>query len=230
VGFRIGDVLQHTWGVLSRHFLTFLLLVGIADLIPVIFSVFADVRQGPAQFAHTLLLFTLSSFAHGIVVFAAFQDLRGRPVDALSSFQCGLARLLPLVALTLLYVVLLLGGLLLCIAPGLLVLAALPVISPVCVVERSGPIRSIRRSVALTRGCRWPILAVEVSWFVLFAVTLLIVRAALGPGETFPKQLAQWVFNTPLGTFLSVFHAILYHDLRAMKEGIGIKEIAAVFD
>jgi len=33
-----------------------------------------------------------------------------------------------------------------------------------------------------------------------------------------------------MSTYLSVVTAVLYHDLRSEKEGIGIKEIAAVFD
>jgi uncharacterized membrane protein len=230
VEFRIGEVLLRTRGVLSRHALTFLLLVGIADLIPLLLSMLVDVTHGPWQYAQTLLGFALSSFAHGVVVFAAFQTLRGRTVDAMESFRYGAARVLPLVVISLLYFLLFLGGLLLCIAPGLIALAVMAVIYPVCVVERLGPIKSFRRSAALTKGHRWPILAVEVAWWILFFSGVVGTITAFGRSQTLPKELALWAFGIPLTTFQSVFHAMLYHDLRAAKEGIGIEEIAAVFD
>src|SRR4051794_14905462 len=39
VEFRMGDVLARTWTILSRHFLTFLFLVGIAQLLPLLLKV-----------------------------------------------------------------------------------------------------------------------------------------------------------------------------------------------
>jgi hypothetical protein len=45
-----------------------------------------------------------------------------------------------------------------------------------------------------------------------------------------PSQLAEWVWEVLSGSYTSVYAAILYHDLRAVREGIGIDEIASVFD
>jgi hypothetical protein len=38
------------------------------------------------------------------------------------------------------------------------------------------------------------------------------------------------VWEVLSGSYTSVYAAILYHDLRAVREGIGIDEIASVFD
>src|SRR5437764_306613 len=87
VEFRIGEVLVRTWNILSRHFLTFILLVGIAEILPLIVNlylqredeVFAPGWQaGLVLFGTRMLSGVLSIFAQAIVIYAAFQDLRGR--------------------------------------------------------------------------------------------------------------------------------------------------------
>ena len=42
--------------------------------------------------------------------------------------------------------------------------------------------------------------------------------------------IATWAWNVLVTAYSSVYAANLYHDLRAVKEGIGIEEIASVFD
>src|ERR1043166_2198426 len=85
VEFRIGEVLVRTWNILSRHFLTFILLVGIAEILPLIVNIYIvngefgnPFALQAAAFGSQLLSFILGTFAEAIVVYAAFQDLRGR--------------------------------------------------------------------------------------------------------------------------------------------------------
>ena len=49
-------------------------------------------------------------------------------------------------------------------------------------------------------------------------------------GATLPAQLLGWIWQVLSGSFTAVYAAILYHDLRAVRDGIGIDEIASVFD
>jgi hypothetical protein len=240
VEFRIGEVIVRTWNILSRHFLTFALLVGIAELLPLVLSL--SVPQdviSPSEFRPSVLLvpagigflqFILTSFAQAIVVFAAFQDLRGRPVNAGESLRRGLSRLFPVVVASVLTAMVVGVGLLLCLIPGLVALTALAVVLPACVVERLGPIEAMSRSSDLTTGHRWPILAVGVAWIlIVFGVTYAI-EAAMPGVTTMPARLLTWIWQVISGSFSSVYAAILYHDLRAVREGIGIDEIASVFD
>ena len=240
VEFRIGDVIIRSWNILSRHFLTFVLLVGIAELLPLVLELYWGRRNASAVALSAgniavaagigLLQFILTSFAQAIVVFAAFQDLRGRPVDAAESFRHGVARLFSVLVASVLTGLLVGVGVLLCIIPGLIALTAMAVVLPACVVERLGPIESMSRSADLTTGHRWPILAVGAAWIIIVAVIGLAIRAAMPGVATLPGQLASWVWQVLSGSFSSVYAAILYHDLRAVREGIGIDEIASVFD
>jgi hypothetical protein len=86
------------------------------------------------------------------------------------------------------------------------------------------------RSADLTTGHRWPILAVGVAWWIVVFVVSLSIRAAMPSDPALPTQLLNWVWQVLAGSFTAVYAAILYHDLRAVREGIGIDEIASVFD
>lgn len=238
VEFRIGEVIVRSWNTFSRHFLTFVLLVGIAELLPLVLTLYVTRKIDPANpmasgalvFANGLVSFVLSTCAHAIVVFAAFQDLRGRPVNAGESLRQGIGRLFPVIIASLLTGLLVGVGVLLCLIPGLIALTAMAVVVPACVVERMGPIESMSRSADLTSGHRWPILAVGVAWLLTVFIISLSIRAAMPSDQALPAQLLNWVWQVLQGSFAAVYAAILYHDLRAVREGIGIDEIASVFD
>jgi hypothetical protein len=237
VEFRIDDVIVRSWTILSRHFLTFVFLVGIAQLLPLLLKVTGLVNQTAPDMstiltagAIGLLSFILSTFAQAIVIYAAFQDLRGQPVNAMESVRQGFSRVIPVIFASIFMGIVVGLGFLLFVIPGLIALAALAVVVPACVVERLGPMESISRSRDLTTGHRWPILGVGVAWLVIGFMVVGSVQAALPANPPLPRELVQWIWQVLAGSFTSVYAAILYHDLRAVREGIGIDEIASVFD
>jgi hypothetical protein len=239
--FRMGEVIARTWNVASRNFLTFFVLVGLAQLVPLVVSLYTGyprsrkVTSDPGvaiglTLGILLLQVVMSSLSQAIVVFAAFQDLRGKPVNAAESFRQSLSRILPAIVASVLVGLLVGIGSLLCLAPGLIAMAAMAVVLPACVVERLGPVQSMSRSSDLTSGHWWPIIGVGVAWIVIVLIGTVAIEVALPGEESIPKQLAAWVWQVLSGSFSSVYAAILYHDLRASSEGIGIAEIASVFD
>lgn len=242
VDFRMGDVLVRSWTILSRHFLTFAVLVGVAQLLPLVLSLYLLQSLGSAKRfdpSFTALVagggigviqFILSNFAQAIVIFAAFQDLRGRPVSAAESLQQGLARVFPAILAAILTVLLVVVGAMFCLVPGLVAWAAMSVVLPACVVERMGPIESMSRSADLTSGHRWPIALVALVWLIIAVVVSGLIGAIVPDANLMAAQILSWVWQVIAGSFTAVYTAILYHDLRAIREGIGIDEIASVFD
>ena len=236
----MGEVIVRTWNVLSRHFLTFIVLVGIAELIPLLVTLYQGYAISPLSNSRTTILvagmvaglvqFILTSFAQAIVVFAAFQDLRGRQVSASESFRQGVSRLFPVIVASILTGLLVGIGYVLCLVPGLIAMAAMAVVLPACVVEQLGPIQSMSRSSDLTTGHWWPIIGVGFAWLVITLLVSSAIQSTMPGVVALPKQLATWGWQVVSGSFSSVYAAILYHDLRAVRDGIGIDEIAAVFD
>jgi len=229
--FRIGDVVVRSWNVLSRHFLTFSVLTG-AALAPqlVLLSGAVHLAPVPLSVSSALAHLILVTFAQAIVIFAAFQDLRGRSVSAGESMTRGLARFLPAVAVAVLSAVAVGIGTIILVIPGLIAWAALSVAMPVCVVERGGPVGSLSRSAELTRGYWWHIIAVYVGFFLVQSVVSLTIQAAVPGQPHLAATILAWLWSVLYTSYTAVFAAMLYHDLRASKEGIGIDEIAAVFD
>ena len=73
-------------------------------------------------------------------------------------------------------------------------------------------------------------MGVAVAWLIISVVVDESILAALPHEPQAPVQLVRWAWTVLGSSYYTVFSAILYHDLRAAKEGIGIEEIAGVFD
>ena len=112
---------------------------------------------------------------------------------------------------------------------------------PVAVIERPGAIASLQRSAELTRGRRWQVFGLIICFFLaligallLFAVLLLAVLFLVpGANQTLLDQasaLATWLLSALFMAVQAVLTAVSYYYLRVAKEGVGIEDIAAVFD
>jgi len=244
--FRIGHVFSRAWSVFSRNFLTFILITGIASLptflVPHPAPASPDnpfANLGPTLFA-VLLMIVLGTLSQAVVLYGAFQVMRGRPIDLAESARIGLRRFFPIVGLAI-SVGLLVGlASVLLLIPGMILYVMWFVATPVCVVEQLGPFRSMGRSRALTKGHRWKIFGLQL----LILVPALIVGAIVGAvmvatggflataaalGSTL-GQIANLIWTAIWTAFYSILIVVTYHDLRVAKEGVDTDQIAAVFE
>jgi len=117
------------------------------------------------------------------------------------------------------------------VVPGLVIAVMVFVALPACAVERTGPIRSLSRSVDLTEGFRWRV-------FLVFAVHLLfslvlslvlqsLARWLLGPQAALIVVFLWQVLAIGLGGILA---GVTYHELRVAREGTELDRFAAIFD
>ena len=207
----------------------------------------------------TFLIFVVIAFIslvaylliQAALAFGALQHLRGGPVSIGACLSNGLAALPRVVlaslvlavvggligivvALILSVVMSALGlfGLIVGIGAVVLFLFAITMIwvfVPAIVVERAGALACFGRSMELTRGRRWQIFAILVlltiaNWVVSFISNAL---ANVAPVVSGTVDVVSGLFFLALG---SVMAAVGYYYLRAEKEGLGIDDIAAVFD
>jgi uncharacterized membrane protein len=234
--FRVGQVISRSFSLFMRHFLTFFIVTLIA------FSPLVLLREGsataatdPAQGLITLgigfaLLMVLSMFSSAIILHGAFADMRNRPVNLLESLKVAFRRLLPLILLALLETVLLVLGLILLIVPGLILYTMWLVAVAACVVERTGPWRSLRRSQELTKGYRWKIFGLFLLLLVFSLINPLLQLALTAAAGATAATIGNAIWTAIGSAFSSVVIAVTYYDLRVAKEGIDIEQIASVFD
>jgi hypothetical protein len=114
----------------------------------------------------------------------------------------------------------------------LVVLASTMVTAGAIAVEGKGPFAALVRSAALTRGCRFKLLI----GFALATLASLLV-SGLGwfvakaiPGSS-PRLLllVGTVFEALARTVQATYFGVAYHDLRATKEGVDVRELMRVF-
>jgi hypothetical protein len=235
--FRVGRVLSQTTTVLARHFPTFFAIAAVANLPTLLLFKDAQSPSGDlGQVGFLLILgvvlsLVLSVVSQAVILYGAFQDMRGRPVNLVESLMVGLNRFFPIVGLAIVMSILVALAAIVFIIPGLILLTMWFVGTPACVVERRGPWRSLRRSSELTKGHRWKIFGLMLVLIVasaLISPLVGLVSTAIG-GKTL-AFVGELVWNGVWGAFYAIAAVVAYHDLRVAKEGVDTEQIAAVFD
>jgi hypothetical protein len=237
--FRVGRVLNRTFTLLSRNFLTFFVVTAVASLPSLLLSQSRstaapgqDAAQGLGlMFLGLFLGIVLYTLSQAIVLYGAFQDMRGRPVSLTESLQVALRRSFPIIGLAIAMSFIVMLGIVFFIVPGLFLLTMWFVATPACVVEQLGPFRSMRRSADLTGGHRWKILGLMLLLFIISAVIspmIALILGLLGSGTI--VLIGGLIWSGIWGAFYAIAAVVTYHDLRVAKEGIDIEQIAAVFD
>jgi hypothetical protein len=247
--FRIGRVFSRAWSVFSRNFVTFMMVIGIANLPSLLIT--QPALGTPASptanlnltfFLILLLIVVLSTFGQAMVLYGAFQDMRGRPVSLADCFKVALRRLFPIIGLAIIMIVALGFSVILLVFPAVMLAMMWFVATPVCVVEQLGPFRSMGRSRELTKGHRWRLFglvllilipAVIVGAIVGVALVIFGASGFLTLNAVLASSLGKLiglVWKAAWGAFLAVVIAMTYHDLRVAKEGLTTEQIAAVFE
>jgi hypothetical protein len=235
--FRIGCVLERASAVFSRNFMIFFVVTAVASL-PTFLLLFGshETTDDPVK---ALLLIGLGLFlgvvlgtlSQAVVLYGAFQDLRGRPIDLGLTLQVGLRRFLPIVGVAISVTLFACLGLVLFVVPGLIWFTKWFVAMPACVVEELGVYRSRERSAQLTEGHRWKIFGI----IVLLVVADLIVDHAIdvtlsSVAGGVAALAGHVIWRGIWGAFYAIFAVVTYHDLRVAEDGVDIEQVAAVFE
>lgn len=235
---RIGDTLALALGLLGRHLPA---MAGLALPSAVLGTVLAQLATSHAIRAeydlaveilavHLLLSLLIYSFTQALIVHAAVQAMRGHPVRIGETLAATLPRFVPIVLVSLMTSVLAGLATVLLVVPGVIVLIALFVAQPACVVERLGADASLSRSAALTKGNRWRIFALCLVVFVLRAAFGAVAGLLLSGSPLVVLIGVDALVNALPLAFYGVVTAVVYYQLRVLKEGVDIEQVAAVFD
>lgn len=229
--------------------MAFVLVTGIAGLPSLLIqhaapdtlgNTYADVGMALLAMIVTLGAWTLSQ---AMVLYGAFQVMRGRPIDLAGAARIGSRRVFSVLGLAIAVSVLCALAMLLFVVPGVILYLVWFVATPVCVVERLGVFRSMGRSAELTKGHCWSLfglqLAILIPVMIIGSIVSAVAPAILGAAgasalsaslDTTLGQIVSLVWSAIWTAFYAILIAVTYHDLRVAKEGVDTEQIAAVFE
>lgn len=251
--FRIGRVFGDTFSVLGRNLgLCFGLAVIFSGIPSFLYQLWSQgqveatltAAEGgvPPQFdpgsigtglGAFLIYMVLASILQSALVRATIEDLNGKQPTFSDSISRAIAVLLPIIGLSILVYLGLMIGFMLLVIPGIYLMLRWSVAIPVLVQERRGVLDSMSRSATLTKGNRWRILGLIVIFYVALIVLQLAVTLVVGVAATLTGGLigaVLFALVSALSTILiSIAVAVTYVELRYVKEGADVKELAEIF-
>lgn len=248
VYFGVGNVLSRGFDVLSKNFVSFgviALIVTVPSFLyqlingaaPVTtettttadgtFHVGRSIVGGGALIA-VLIELVLRQVAVGTISYGVFQEMRGQRAALADCLRRAGALIFVVAGIAIVSAIAIFLAAFLLIVPGLIVAAMLWVAIPVAVVERPGVIRSLSRSAALTKGNRWQVFGVILLIGIGSMAASYVVDRIVGAAA--PGAFVSWIVAAVITAFEASVTAVGYTTLRFAKDGVGIEEIAKVFD
>ena len=227
--FSAGAVISRTIETLMKNPVVFFGLSIAASLLPLLFTFVLPASSGTMLFT-AVLGFVLGLVIQGAVAYTVYQILIGKNASIGDSVQRGLARAMPVFIASVLAGVGVMLGMVLLVVPGLILICMWYVAIPVCVVEKKGALDSLQRSAYLTKGNRLLIFGlvvlVGIVILIINGLTALIFIPLLGS----VGQVLLYLFGAVPQAFSAVMTAIIYYELRCVKDGVTLDSLADVFD
>ena len=179
----------------------------------------------------------VSALTQAFLTRATVAQSEGRMASLAESARAGLVVIIPLIGLAVLTSVGITLGLVLLIVPGVMLMVAWSVATPVLVEEQQGIIESIQRSNDLTRGSRSKIFILMIVVGILAAVATGAVEMMVGLDDSDPLagfgNPAYLLLSTLVGTLVSLIsgtiQAAIYVELRECKDGPRTAHLEQVF-
>ena len=248
--FQIGRVFNNSFAVIGRNIV---LCAGLAFLFSglpaIIIRLWSESRMqailqaDPGAAADPMLMFRnltpviiagwvgylFTLLLQSALVRATIEDLNGKRPTFADCLQIAIRFFLPTLAIGLL--VGLGAGLatLALVVPGIILWLGWSVSVPVLIQERLGVFGSMSRSRALTKGSRW-------SLFGLFLVLIIIAMVIQGAAGVLvylfhgiAAVIVAGLVQSVMAMLLSVAAAVSYVELRQVKEGTSVDELAEIF-
>jgi hypothetical protein len=114
---------------------------------------------------------------------------------------------------------------------ALMLIARWFVVVPICMVERLGPWRSLTRSARLTQGHRWRLVGIILMVFVpALIVDTVISVTVTALGGKMVQLIVSLLWYAIFSAFFAILVVVTYYELRSVKDGADIEQIATVFD
>ena len=241
----IGRVIQLTFASIGQNLGPFAILALICVGVPAFFLSLSQLLVKDGNPGTGFLAIAVSGLVYlaGVYVMQAgaihgsVAAADGSRPQAAELFRSGLRLILPLFWLALVMGLAIGLGMLLFLVPGIILFCMWAVATPVRVVEGGGFASALSRSAKLTKGSRWTIFLLGLIFFVGSMVINLVVTgvsAVTVSGGAAVGAMFAALFSALVAVALSVVGAagaaVLYLELRRVREGVTPESLARVFD
>lgn len=229
--FNVGSVLSRAFSTLFKNPVVFFGLALIAVAPSIIIQILMG-ENAAAGIIARIVGMILGCVVQGATAYGVYCVLRERTATVGDSVSRGMARIAPLVGTAVLAGIGIGIASLFLVIPGVVMMCIWAVAIPACVIEGLGPNESLRRSGALTLGYRLPIFVLMLITSIASIVVVFGVGAIVGgaTGSVAVGAIAAAIGLIAIQAFSSVMSAVIYYDLRMLKEGVGLDNLAKIFD
>ena len=164
----------------------------------------------------------------GVLTVIASDVYLGAPADAARALRVSFGRVVPLLATSVVTLLLVVAGAILLLVPALYPLARFFAVRQVVVLENADSVQALARSSQLSLGVKRHVLNT------LLLVLGITTAISFGAGLLFGLIPSRVLFNVALTAvhimlypFLGITETLLYYDIRIRKEGFDVEYLAA---
>jgi hypothetical protein len=224
-----GEILDTGFRLLTNHFG---LLIGIAGMVYVPLAVLGAVvvrdldgiSLAVLGFAW-LVTVVLSPVVTGAMTFALGEVFLGREVSIGRALRAGLSMVTGLIGTGLLSTLAILLGLIVFVVPGVYLIFAYLLLTPVMVFERTFGPRALGRSMQLMRGSMGRAFGILVVTGIMTSVIGWTVNLSLGAVPLL-APVGSALVQTLVSAYSAAVVVLLYFDIRSRKEAFDVEHLA----
>ena len=221
--FKVMHILSVAMRITKHNFVPFFLLACVLEL-PAIFLMRAGVTEY-ALFA-VLLQLVVNAFTQAVVAYGTITELQGSRPSTRACIANGFAQLGRVLGVTLVSALAIAGASMLLVVPGIIVSLMLYVVVPVTLAEGLGIRAAMSRSRQLTDGRKGDICLIVILAGAVGILLEVYAYRELGPTAAL---VARCIVSALTTMFFSVTVAVSYFELRKLKDGLAVPELAQAF-
>jgi len=244
----LGEILDRTFTLFRRHFVLWIGITAIPQLIALAFQLLRTFAVGPGTAAVTsltlilvslavfLIAYVASLFAQGATFFAVGDLYLSRPVSVANCLRRAWSEIGTVFAVGLLNGLAILAGAIALIIPGIYIGCRLIVSVPAALIEQRGPSEALGRSWRLTKDNAGRAFVMVLLYLVIVFAAVMIVQAPFMIAIAFSKgnyamlqlwtvlmQVGNALVNIVVSPILLIATSIFYFDLRVRKEAFDLQ-------
>jgi hypothetical protein len=249
----LGEVLDRTFklyrsnfwlfaGIIALPFLVLLLInIGISSLAPGVKGAGAGTVPSPGLafsmigggLTFGLLYLFLLGAAQAATVFAVSDLFLGRPTGLRECYRRVGAKSIRVIVILMLTGLIVGIGFVLLIIPGIILLCRTAVAVPASMLEESKSIRSIERSMELTKGYSGQVFVIFLMVWVLTWLVAVIFEVPFAFQHTASfstlvlQHLSSFISQVLVGPIGTIAFSLMYYNLRVRKEAFDIQHLMA---